>query len=347
MKRKRNRAHEPWTVFARTLSSGKVVCYYRVYDEERHTRTTAWTTMQSTKSAARAWVRALEAKGELIPKDVPDAPKPVTFGDIAEGFWAWDGEYVKARLTFSDPTKPMISRNYADDQARCVAKHILPTFRRRHLADLTPQEVEAWALRLRDGGLSGKRVNNIVSCMRVMLGEAYREKMIPWDPEGAIRSVGTAPKRRGTLTTEEVRTLFAEENIKDAWGGHRLYRAVNYVAAASGMRQGEILAVRDGDVHADYIHVAHSWDAKYGIKGTKTNQARGVPLLPRVREAVEPFLGSGGYVFSMNDGKTPTTGNRCTRAMYAALAKIGVPPEEREARNITFHSWRRWLNSTF
>lgn len=62
---------------------------------------------------------------------------------------------------------------------------------------------------------------------------------------------------------------------------------------------------------------------------------------------MEPFLGSGGYVFSMNDGKTPTTGNRCTRAMYAALAKIGVPPEEREARNTAFHSWRHWLNSTF
>jgi len=108
-----------------------------------------------------------------------------------------------------------------------------------------------------------------------------------------------------------------------------------------------ILAVQDADVHADYIHVAHSWDAKYGIKGTKTNQARDVPLPRRVREAVEPFLGSGGFVFSMSDGKTPASGNRCTGALYAALEKIGVPPAEREARNITFHSWRHWLNSTF
>ena len=178
--------------------------------------------MQSTKSAARAYVRALEDKGELIPKDVPDGPRPVTFGDIAEGFWSWTGEYVKARLTFSDPTKPMISRNYADDQARAPTHHVLPTFRRRYLAVITPQEVETWAIRLRDGGLSGKFVKNIVSCTRVMLGEAYRAKMIAWDPEGAIRSGGTAPKRRVTLTTEEVRTLFAEDAIKTAWGSHRL-----------------------------------------------------------------------------------------------------------------------------
>ena len=77
-------------------------------------------------------------------------------------------------MRFSDPNKPAISRRYAHDCARIVDLHILPTFRRRHLDSITPQEVEAFALRLRDGGLSGKRVNNVVSCLRVMLSEAHR-----------------------------------------------------------------------------------------------------------------------------------------------------------------------------
>jgi integrase len=68
------------------------------------------------------------------------------------------------------------------------------------------------------------------------------------------------------------------------------------------MRQGEILAVRDADVHDRFIHVAHSWNPTYGLGPTKTRQARDVPLPARVLQAVQPFLVSGGYVFSMTRG---------------------------------------------
>lgn len=203
-------------------------------------------------------------------------------------------------MRFSDPNKPAISRRYAHDCARIVDLHILPTFRRRHLDSITPQEVEAFALRLRDGGLSGKRVNNVVSCLRVMLSEAHRAGAISWDPTGknTIRALGSAPKHRGRLTRDEVLALFAEDAIETAWNGHALYRAVNFFAAATCMRQGEILAVRDADVHDRFIHVAHSWNPTYGLGPTKTRQARDVPLPARVLQAVQPFLVSGGYVLA-------------------------------------------------
>jgi integrase len=340
------RYHEPFTLLPRKMPSGLTIWYYRARTEDG-SRTVAWSTGQTTKSAARAHCRKLEKAGELIPRKDAGAPKPLTFGELARGFWTWQppSPYIASRLRFSDPKKPAIAERYAHECSRIVELHLLPTFRRRHLDELTPQEIEAFALRLRDGGLSGKRVNNIVSCMRVILGEAYRAGSIPWDPASTtIRALGSATKHRGRLTREEVRLLFAEEQIEKAWRGHTLYRAISFVAAATGCRQGEILAVKDADFRDGFIHVAHSWNPTYGLGPTKTRQARDVPLPARVLEAVKPFLGSGGYVFSLTGGETPCTGNNATKWFYTALNLIGV--KDREKRNVTFHSWRHWLNST-
>ena len=275
------RYHEPWTIFPRKMPSGLTIFYYRTRDEAGR-RTCAWSTGKTTKSEARDHCRKLEKDGKLIPSK-EKAPNPLLFFDLARGFWDWDtSEYIKTRLQFSDPKRPAMARRYADDMERIVRLHLIPTFGRRRLDSITPQEIESFALRLRDDGLAGKTANNVVVCFRVMLAEAYRAGIIGWDPKksGIIRRVGTAPKERGRLTREEVQRLFADENLATAWKGHALYRAINFVAAATGMRQGEILAVRDEDLQEDFIHVRHSYADGYGLGPTKTKQSRGC-LCPR------------------------------------------------------------------
>lgn len=342
---------EPYTILPRARDDGSVIFYYRARRPDG-TRTCAWSTGETTPEAAENYCKKLLKAGTLIQapswgmKKNGDAPKhPKTFGDLARGFWDWDGKYIAARLEFSDPKKPAVSKRYARDMQRILDLHITPAFGRLHFETISPQTIEAFSLRLRDGGLSGKRVNNVVSCLRVMLSEAKRSGLIAWDPKekGIVRTLGNAPKHRGRLTAEEVRKLFAEENIKTAWKGHTLYRAVNLTAAATGCRQGELLALRDCDVFPDYLHIEHSYDIKFGLGPTKTRRARDVPVPSKIHETIKPFLGSGGFVFSMSGGKSPCTGNRVTAALYDALDSIGV--KDRAERNITFHSWRHWLNS--
>jgi integrase len=144
-------------------------------------------------------------------------------------------------------------------------------------------------------------VNNILSCLRVMLGEAHRLGLIQKNPFSAVRPLADNSRERGVYTIEEVKALFAPENITPVWRGHLLYRVINELAAATGMRQGEILAVRDRDLRDGYIHVAHSWHPKYGLGPTKTRQERDVPVPVRVQEDMRPFVGSGGFVFSFTD----------------------------------------------
>jgi site-specific recombinase XerC len=165
------------------------------------------------------YCKKLEKAAKLIPSKDTEAPRALTFGELAKDFWTWgSSEYVATRLRFSDPAKPAISERYVNDCARILELHILPTFRRRHLDAITPQEVEAFALRLRDGGMSGKRVNNVVSCLRVLLAEAFRAGAIPLDPKGkrAIRALGSSTKERERLKREEVLALFAGDSIHTA-----------------------------------------------------------------------------------------------------------------------------------
>lgn len=328
-----------YSLFRRRCRDG-FIWYYRTYDPYGR-RTVARSTGETNKTLAERYCNKLLREGTLVPARVR------LFCDYAKNWWEWDRcPYIRGKLKRSRAGKPNISRTYTDDMRAALVRYVLPTFQDQHLDAITVPAIEKWMDTLLDSGLSPKRVNNITSCLRVMLREAKRQGLIPRDPFDVIKPFADNCRERGVLSLDEVRELFAEQAIATAWLGNLLYRAVNMLAAASGMRQGEILAVRDEVVHDGWIHVEHSWDLKYGLQPTKTRQARDVPVPPKVIDAMRPFVGSGGFVFSLSQGERPATGNRITEALYAALEKIGISAEERQQRAITFHSWRHWFNST-
>jgi integrase len=213
------------------------------------------------------------------------------------------------------------------------------------LSEIKPEHVEQFSLWLRDEkGLSGKSVNNNVSVLSVMLKEAYRLGKLNWNPneKGIVRKVGVASKQRGRFSIEEINALFAEENFEKCWKGHRLYWLVNYIAAQTGMRIGEVLALWDEDVFPDHLHVAHSYSCHYGRGTTKTKEVRDVPITPSLYKLIEPFLGTGKYVLSQTRGERPATPNLARQALIRALEALGI---DWKARGLSFHSWRHTMNS--
>jgi integrase len=332
------RYKKPFSLFSRKTQSREVVWYYRSYDEYGR-RTTARSTGQTNRTLAERYCAGLIRTDSLVPI------RQIVFSEYAKDWWVWDRcAYIKGKLARSSKAKPTISKRYADDMRSSLERFILPKFAKRKLSELTATFIEAFMFSLRDDeGLSPKRVNNITSCLRVMLREAKRRGLLPRDPFDVVRPFANDSRERGILTIEEVMKLFAEEAIPTAWQGNLLYRCINMLAAVSGMRQGEILAVRDEDVRDGYIHVCHSWNRVYGLLPTKTRQVRDVPVPSKVLDSIRPFLGSGGFVFSSNNGERPAVNNTCTETLYKALSSIGV--SDRAERNINFHSWRHFFNS--
>jgi integrase len=73
----------------------------------------------------------------------------------------------------------------------------------------------------------------------------------------------------------------------------------------SGLRHGEILALRESDIDREQpvLHINHSWSGRDGLKGTKNGEARRVPVLPEVKEMLlgllegNPHGGEDRFIF--------------------------------------------------
>jgi integrase len=123
----------------------------------------------------------------------------------------------------------------------------------------------------------------------------------------------------------------------------------NKLAMTTGLRMGEILALRKNDIGEERLFIRHSWSPLDGLKSTKTGIEREVPLLPEIRTLLFTLLlqnphGAEGepFVFWGNLPTKPVVQNVITDGFKSALESIDIEDKEREERNIVFHSWRHF-----
>lgn len=150
-------------------------------------------------------------------------------------------------------------------------------------------------------------------------------------------------KERGILSSKEVYNLLNPENAPAYWQDRLVYLG-NCLAAVTGMRKGEIMALRIEDVYADHIKISRSYD-KYGEKDTKTHKSREIPIPDKIYRMIVELAPDSGYIFSYDGGKTPFGTDTLTDALYHALNKMGIDEQQRKSRNICFHSWRHFFNT--
>jgi integrase len=123
--------------------------------------------------------------------------------------------------------------------------------------------------------------------------------MISANPsEGLLRFSGEN-KKRGVLTPQEAELVFSVK-----WNDNRAY-AANLLAVTTGLRSGEVLALRKSDIGIaeNILYVRHSWAYTDGLKSPKNGEERKVPLLPEVREQLlellkeNPHQGDDPFIF--------------------------------------------------
>ena len=177
----------------------------------------------------------------------------------------------------------------------------------------------------------------------IPLGWAYEEGMIPADIAKDFERYGGKAGKRGVLTVAEAGVLFARPWADGA------AMAASLLSATTGMRQGEVLAVRGGDIGEAVLNVAHSWSAADGLKSPKNGETRKVPLLPEVRAALLAVLAgnphtdipeAGRFVFwGAAPDKPRYDGVFMLAALHKELAAMGI---DWRGRSVCFHSWRHF-----
>ena len=248
------------------------------------------------------------------------------------------------------------------------------------LGEVRRSHLVALGLALKDKGLAPATINKDLSAATTALRWAAANEIIPTDPTHGLRGFSGQCKHRGILEPAEVKALFST-----TWEDERA-RVADLVAATTGARLGEVLAVQLQDIGENRLHVRHSYSIKDGLKCTKTGEEREVPLLPAVRSALlaldaknlaalqeeharlpeadrPPLPGPERFIFAGAKPDRPIDANRILLGFRKALVSMNggtwgsdKKPEEKaarekilaeySARSIDFHSWRHWYAKT-
>ena len=193
--------------------------------------------------------------------------------------------------------------------------HLTPYFEGQRLNEIDYARVQDYVAAKIAAGLSKKTVNNHLTILRRMLVVAKKRGLISSVPE--IEWLRVAKPAFDFLDFEEADRLVG--------AGDGEWATMILVALRTGLRQGELLALRweDVDLVSGQLHVRQS--AVDGIVSTpKSNRSRTVPLSEGARQALKQHRHlRGELVFSSSAGRMLTKGE-CKWPLRRACNRAGL-----------------------
>lgn len=327
--------------------------YDRVFSIEKLKQIMGYDCRKRTRSRGEAFriaIAAIDAGVITTSRKKEQAPE---LSKYILSFWDYENsEYIRMKNLVKANS---IGPDYANNMAGTFKKNLLPLIPEGLLlTEVTQELIEGWILDLvKLGKISKNTINSVIKSMSVALGEAVRRGKLKTDPTANIKYLDTSDtKEKGIPKKEEVSALL--DHMK-THSNEKIYLATK-LAVSSGMRQGEILALRkenidtspDGDIAI--VTVKEAIAKKAGFKSTKGKKVRYTPipktLANSLLEHAEKNPWGNGLVFwSTKTKDTPIASSYVRDGYYEALDAIGIKEEERKRRNIDFHSLRHYFNS--
>jgi integrase len=271
-----------------------------------------------TKRLAEAWLRETldEARRGTLPGMVRTG---VTFAGAAA---EW--------LRFIEEDRERKPSTLVDYRSALKA-HLLPAFGEQTIESITAEEIDAWRRSLT--GLSNRGKNKLL----IQLHGIFRRAQMVW----AIQVNPLARVEKHPMRPSGDIHVFSPEEV---WAlvraaASEMDGAIYLTAAFTGLRMGELLALRwrDVDFAGSTIRVRGSW-AGSASTTPKSGKVRSVPLAPDVASTLaqlgrrENWVGEDDLVFASEVG-TYLDGSVLRRRYKAAL-------ERADLRSLRFHDLR-------
>jgi len=275
---------------------------------------------------------------------LPLPPEPITFQEFAEQYYL--------------PNRTALSRRPRNDLS-ILKNHLQPYFGEMNLTDISTREIETFkSLKMNPQAFKGNsprslqarkeierqaknkkmsalNLNHILALLRSTMNYAHQNGFINFPPIVKLLRVTEEPMKFIKTQGEVQRFLLAAMEEED--GTFELFATAVY----TGMRQGELLALRKEDVDLErrLICVSKSYD-----QPTKSGRVRYIPIL----DALHPILAAWmlrnphPWVFPNEVGKMHTPVPRvCKTVFKRCLAKAGLPAMRFHDLRHTFAS--QWM----
>lgn len=264
-----------------------------------------------TKRLAEDWLRNVldEIRRGVLPGMVQTG---ATFADAAAEFLRY-AEHDRG-------CKPSTLRDYRSN----LHAHLLPEFGSTRLEEITPAAIDQWRASLTE--LSNRTKNKLLVVMHGVFRRAQHVWGLPLNPVAAVEK---HPQRSSgglqVFSPEEVWALVRSATSEQ-------HAAIFLSAAFTGLRRGELLALRwrDVDFGGSLIRVRASY-AGGKLTTPKSGKVRSVPMAPDVAKALarlgerERWTGDDDLVFVGETGGY-LDGSALRRRYTEALKRAGLQP---------------------
>jgi integrase len=283
-----------------------------------------------TKAQAEAHLRKLIAEVKYIAPD-----ERCDFAEVAERYID-HVEHVMGR-----------KQSTVQDYRIFVRKHLAPHFAGKGITRITTDDVASYLTIKSRQGLSPKTISNHLTFAHGVFQFAVKRGLAASNPVAAV----DRPKPSGANPDFRYIDIEEFEAVQSAITKDLLAptdRALYTTAAMTGLRQGELVALRwrDVDWSAGVIRVRRSYTRSQWGTPKSRRSSRAVPMADRVASELErhfqrsAFQDDDELVFPHPRTGNPYDGRKMTRRFYDCMRAAGLGHLCGIKNGITFHSLR-------
>jgi integrase len=274
----------------------------------------------SRRDASEALARRLAAAGGKQP-----TRSQVTFRTLAS---EWEASVL-----------PMYKHSTQKHRRFLLKKYLLPRFGDKALCEITRQEIQAYVATLTREEYSPRSIDNVRDVLSVVLRTAVKWGHLQDNPARGVdlpRLRNVRPK--WALTTDQAAALL--EALP------RLARTMVGLAILSGLRRGEVFALRwrDIDERGRLLTVREAvYDGTFSTPKTEAG-VRQIPLSPSAVQLMADWKGdetpgSEDLVFATRSGGPISPNNVLRRAIFPACDRLKLPRATWLTFRRTYSSW--------
>ena len=318
------RVTEPYTIFPRTLASGKTVFYYQ-FRNEKGRRSAAKSTGCTTLSSARRFCQKLYNSGAF------KTASRLTFSNYTENFFSTESRYYKWKVANKERISPETMLAYN----KFLRNQLTPYFADFMMTEIKRSDVKEWVIWANEKW-APKTVNSAQTVLNLIFKQAIDEELVENNPCYNLSFRTIHKKQRELLTIAECRDLY---NNGKWWYDNQLIFLLDII---TGMRISEVVALQSEDVHENYLDVRHSYSRQFGLGSTKTNECRFVPIPAVLAKTLQL---RDGFLFVNHEGQNigrPLNINSFYTNLTDNYTLCGI---DYKKRGLTVHTNRDFYNT--